>query len=115
MIENRSHWWSGLYEIAELKDKKWLPKKGSIWNAIRRYRYGKIEEVEVYFCLAMEENNFLQPMFLIGEYRYFKRLGCNDIVCITVGSLRKISAGMFVLVDQFMTEHLPDKKLLIEA
>ena len=41
---------SGLYEIAELIDKKWLPKKeGPFGMPSDDILHGKIEEVEVYF------------------------------------------------------------------
>ena len=41
---------SGLYEIAELKDKKWLPKKeGPFGMPSDDILYGQIDEVEVYF------------------------------------------------------------------
>ena len=48
---------SGLYEIAELKDKKWLPKKeGPFGMPSDDILYGQIDKVEVYFYLDMEEN-----------------------------------------------------------
>ena len=110
---------SGLYEIAELKDKKWLPKKeGPFGMPSDDILYGKIEEVEVYFLPRHGRKHTFSPTNV--PYRanidILKRLGCNDIVSISaVGSLKEnLKPGMFVLVDQFIDRTFARQKTFFD-
>ena len=110
---------SGLYEIAELKDKKWLPKKeGPFGMPSDDILYGKIEDVEVYFLPRHGRKHTFSPSNV--PYRanidILKRLGCNDIVSISaVGSLKEnLKPGMFVLVDQFIDRTFARQKTFFD-
>ena len=110
---------SGLYEIAELKDKKWLPKKeGPFGVPSDDILYGKIGEVEVYFLPRHGRKHTFSPTNV--PYRanidILKRLGCNDIVSISaVGSLKEnLKPGMFVLVDQFIDRTFARQKTFFD-
>ena len=110
---------SGLYEIAELKDKKWLPKKeGPFGMPSDDILYGKIEDVEVYFLPRHGRKHTFSPTNV--PYRanidILKRLGCNDIVSISaVGSLKEnLKPGMFVLVDQFIDRTFARQKTFFD-
>ena len=110
---------SGLYEIAELKDKKWLPKKeGPFGMPSDDILYGQIDKVEVYFLPRHGRKHTFSPTNV--PYRanidVLKRLGCNDIVSISaVGSLKEnLKPGMFVLVDQFIDRTFARQKTFFD-
>ena len=110
---------SGLYEIAELKDKKWLPKKeGPFGMPSDDILYGQIDEVEVYFLPRHGRKHTFSPTNV--PYRanidVLKRLGCNDIVSLSaVGSLKEsLKPGMFVLVDQFIDRTFARQKTFFD-
>ena len=110
---------SGLYEIAELKDKKWLPKKeGPFGMPSDDILYGQIDKVEVYFLPRHGRKHTFSPTNV--PYRanidVLKIMGCKDIVSISaVGSLKEsLKPGMFVLVDQFIDRTFARQKTFFD-
>ena len=110
---------SGLYNFAELENKKTLiTKPGPFGKASGDIEYGKIDGVEIFFLPRHGKNHIYSPSNV--PYRAnidtLKRFGCNDIISVSaVGSLKEeLSPGRFVLVDQFIDRTFLRKKTFFD-
>jgi 5'-methylthioadenosine phosphorylase len=97
---------SGLYEIAELRQREWR-RVDSPWGMPSdELLFGELHGVPVRFLPRHGRGHKVSPSHI--DYRAnidaLKRAGCTDIVSLSaVGSLRKkLAPGDFVVVDQFI-------------
>ena len=97
---------SGLYDIEDFKDKKFLKIKtpwGKPSDEILKTKYNK---KEVFFLPRHGKGHFISPSKINfrANIDALKQLGVSDIVSVSaVGSLKEnLPPGTFVLVDQFI-------------
>ena len=97
---------SGLYDVAEFKDKKYIDCKtpwGKPSDQILKIIY---EDKEVFFLPRHGKGHYISPSKINfrANIDAFKQLGVTDIVSVSaVGSLKKeLSPGKFVIIDQFI-------------
>ncbi len=98
---------SGIYDFAEIENKKWLPIiEGPYGLPSDEILNGIIDDIEIFFLPRHGRGHSFSPSKV--PYRAnidaLKRYGCNDLLSISaVGSLREnLKPGMFVIVDQFI-------------
>ena len=110
---------SGLYNFAELEEKKTIPvKQGPFGVPSGDIEYGKLDGVEIFFLPRHGKNHIFSPSNI--PYRAnidaLKRLGCNDLISVSaVGSLKEeLSPGKFILIDQFIDRTFLRKKTFFD-
>jgi len=97
---------SGLYDIEDFKDKKFVKIKtpwGKPSDEILKTKYNK---KEVFFLPRHGKGHFISPSNINfrANIDALKQLGVTDIISVSaVGSLKEnLSPGTFVIVDQFI-------------
>ena len=110
---------SGLYDFAEMQEKKWLPRnEGPFGLPSDEILFGKINETEVFFLPRHGRNHVYSPTTVPYKANIdaLKRLGCNVLISISaVGSLREdLTPGMFVIVDQFIDRTFAREKTFFD-
>jgi len=97
---------SGLYDIEDFKDKKFVKIKtpwGKPSDEILKTKYNK---KEVFFLPRHGKGHFISPSKINfrANIDALKQLGVTDIISVSaVGSLKEnLSPGTFVIVDQFI-------------
>ena len=97
---------SGLYDIEDFKDKKFIKSKtpwGKPSDEILKTKYNK---KEVFFLPRHGKGHFISPSKINfrANIDALKQLGVTDIISVSaVGSLKEnLSPGTFVIVDQFI-------------
>jgi 5'-methylthioadenosine phosphorylase len=97
---------SGLYEIEELKDRRWQDVRGPWGAPSDQLLIGELYGVKLVFLPRHGRGHRIPPGELNARANIdaLKRAGCTDILSISaVGSLREhLSPGAFVAVDQFI-------------
>ena len=111
---------SGLYDLVNLKSKRWLPiKEGPFGLPSDQILCGLVDEVEIFFLPRHGRNHNYSPTNIPfrANIDALKRLGCNDIISLSaVGSLREeLKPGMFVIVDQFIDKTIARKKTFFDS
>ena len=97
---------SGLYDIEELKNKKWKKVESAFGTPSDEILFAELDGLEIRFLPRHGRGHVLSP----SEINYkanieaLKSIGVTEIISISaVGSLREdFVPGDFVLVDQFV-------------
>ena len=109
---------SGIYELKNLKNAKWISLKSLYGTPSDDILTGKIGDVNLAFLPRHGRSHNLLPSGI--NYRAnidcLKQLGVTDIISLSaVGSLKDhIKPGQFVIVDQFIDRTIARKKTFFD-
>ena len=110
---------SGIYDLKNLKNTKWVNIKSSYGKPSDQILTGKIGKTNLAFLPRHGKSHNLIPSEI--NYRAnidcLKQLGVTDIISLSaVGSLKEnIKPGQFVIVDQFIDRTIARKKTFFDA
>jgi len=109
---------SGIYEIEDLKNKKWI-KINTPWGSPSdKILTGKVGDKKVLFLPRHGRSHLYNPSEINYRANIYalKKLGTTDIISLSAcGSLKeKLSPGTFILVDQFIDKTFTRKKTFFE-
>ncbi len=109
---------SGIYEIEDLKNKKWI-KINTPWGSPSdKILTGKVGDKKVLFLPRHGRSHLYNPSEINYRANIYalKKLGATDVISLSAcGSLKeKLSPGTFILVDQFIDKTFTRKKTFFE-
>ena len=109
---------SGIYEIEDLKNKKWI-KINTPWGSPSdKILTGKVGDKKVLFLPRHGRSHLYNPSEINYRANIYalKKLGTTDVISLSAcGSLKeKLSPGTFILVDQFIDKTFTRKKTFFE-
>ena len=109
---------SGIYEIEDLKNKKWI-KINTPWGSPSdKILTGKVGDIKVLFLPRHGRSHLYNPSEINYRANIYalKKLGTTDVISLSAcGSLKeKLSPGTFILVDQFIDKTFTRKKTFFE-
>ena len=105
---------SGIYDIEDLKNPKWVKVESSFGEPSDELLFGKIDEREIVFLPRHGRGHKIPPSDI--NYRanieILKKVGVKKIISFgAVGSFKEsLSPGTFVLIDQFFDRTINRKK-----
>ena len=105
---------SGIYDIEDLKNPKWIKVESSFGEPSDELLFGKIDERDIVFLPRHGRGHKIPPSDI--NYRanieILKRVGVKKIISFgAVGSFKEsLSPGTFVLIDQFFDRTINRKK-----
>ena len=105
---------SGIYDIEDLKNPKWIKVESSFGEPSDELLFGKIDEREIVFLPRHGRGHKIPPSDI--NYRanieILKKVGVKKIISFgAVGSFKEsLSPGTFVLIDQFFDRTINRKK-----
>ena len=109
---------SGLYDIEEFKDRKFLDIRSSWGQTSDKILKTNYNNKEVYFLPRHGKGHYISPSNINfrANIDALKQLGVTDIVSISaVGSLKEnLAPGKFVIVDQFIDRTFARKKTFFD-
>ena len=109
---------SGLYQIEDLKNKKWINVKTPWGPPSDRILSGNVNNNKVLFLPRHGRSHIYNPSEINYRANIYalKKLGATDIISLSAcGSLKEnLSPGTFVLVDQFIDKTITRKKTFFE-
>ena len=109
---------SGLYQIEDLKNQKWLNIKTPWGSPSDRILSGIVNNIKVLFLPRHGRSHIYNPSEINYRANIYalKKLGATDIISLSAcGSLKEeLSPGTFVLVDQFIDKTILRKKTFFE-
>ena len=109
---------SGLYDLDNLEEKKWLKVKTPWGYPSDSILSGEIKKNKIFFLPRHGRKHILNPSEINYRANIYalKKLGVTDIISLSAcGSLKeKLSPGTFVLVDQFIDKTILRKKTFFE-
>jgi len=109
---------SGIYELKNLKNKKWTKIESAYGKPSDEILTGVLGEVNLAFLPRHGRSHNLLPSTI--NYRAnidcLKKLGVTDIISLSaVGSLKEnIKPGQFIIVDQFIDRTIARKKTFFD-
>ena len=105
---------SGLYQIEDLKNQKWINIKTPWGPPSDRILSGTVNNNKVLFLPRHGRSHIYNPSEINYRANIYalKKLGATDIISLSAcGSLKEeLSPGTFVLVDQFIDKTILRKK-----
>ena len=109
---------SGIYQIEDLKNKKWINVNTPWGKPSDKILTGIVNNRKVLFLPRHGRNHIYNPSEINYRANIYalKKLGATDIISLSAcGSLKeRLSPGTFVLVDQFIDKTLLRKKTFFE-
>ena len=109
---------SGLYQIEDLKNQKWINIKTPWGPPSDRILSGTVNNNKVLFLPRHGRSHIYNPSEINYRANIYalKKLGATDIISLSAcGSLKEnLSPGTFVLVDQFIDKTIGRKKTFFE-
>ena len=109
---------SGIYQIEDLKNKKWINVNTPWGKPSDKILTGIVNNRKVLFLPRHGRNHIYNPSEINYRANIYalKKLGATDIISLSAcGSLKeRLSPGTFVLVDQFIDKTLIRKKTFFE-
>ena len=109
---------SGLYQIEDLKNQKWINIKTPWGSPSDRILSGTVNNNKVLFLPRHGRSHIYNPSEINYRANIYalKKLGATDIISLSAcGSLKEnLSPGTFVLVDQFIDKTIGRKKTFFE-
>ena len=109
---------SGLYQIEDLKNQKWINIKTPWGSPSDRILSGTVNNNKVLFLPRHGRSHIYNPSEINYRANIYalKKLGATDIISLSAcGSLKEnLSPGTFVLVDQFIDKTITRKKTFFE-
>ena len=105
---------SGIYDIEDLKNPKWIKVESSFGEPSDELLFGKIDERDIVFLPRHGRGHKIPPSDI--NYRanieILKKVGVKKIISFgAVGSFKEsLSPGTFVLIDQFFDRTINRKK-----
>ena len=109
---------SGIYQIEELKNPKWIKVTTPWGHPSDRILMGIIDNNKVLFLPRHGRSHIYNPSEINYRANIYalKKLGATDIISLSAcGSLKEnLSPGTFVLVDQFIDKTIARKKTFFE-
>ncbi len=110
---------SGLYQIEDLKNQKWINVKTPWGPPSDKILSGTVNNNKVLFLPRHGRLHTYNPSEINYRANIYalKKLGVTDIISLSAcGSLKEnLSPGTFVLVDQFMDKTITRKKTFFES
>ena len=109
---------SGLYQIEDLKNQKWINVKTPWGSPSDKILSGTVNNNKVLFLPRHGRSHIYNPSEINYRANIFalKKLGATDIISLSAcGSLKEeLSPGTFILVDQFIDKTIARKKTFFE-
>ena len=109
---------SGIYQIEDLKNQKWINVKTPYGAPSDKILSGTINNTKVLFLPRHGRNHVLNPSEINYRANIYalKKIGATDIISLSAcGSLKEnLSPGTFVLVDQFIDKTIKRNKTFFE-
>lgn len=109
---------SGIYQIEDLKNKKWINVNTPWGYPSDKILKGTINDNKVLFLPRHGRKHIYNPSEINYRANIYalKKLGATDIISLSAcGSLKEsLSQGTFVLVDQFIDKTVTRKKTFFE-
>ena len=109
---------SGLYQIEDLKNQKWINIKTPWGHPSDRILSGTVNNNKVLFLPRHGRSHIYNPSEINYRANIYalKKLGATDIISLSAcGSLKEnLSPGTFVLVDQFIDKTIGRKKTFFD-
>ena len=109
---------SGIYQIEELKNQKWINVSTPWGPPSDKILIGAIDDNKVLFLPRHGRAHIYNPSEINYRANIYalKKLGATDIISLSAcGSLKEnLSPGTFVLVDQFIDKTIARKKTFFE-
>ena len=110
---------SGLYQIEDLKNQKWINVKTPWGSPSDKILSGTVNNNKVLFLPRHGRSHIYNPSEINYRANIYalKKLGATDIISLSAcGSLKEnLPPGTFVLVDQFIDKTITRKKTFFEG